>query len=357
LEETHLHWHDGEKLRVEKMVGTLPSGHRATSFINTILNAAYVRHVCGPASDIKAYHTGDDIVMSGDSMACEKVLRGVINSKLRTNPSKQAIGGVGEFLRVGFDMEGARGYTCRAISALVSGNWVSDVIGSQKAIATNLVSGFWNVAVRSKVRNIGLLGESTIKRRCPSINNLAQSVLRFELPLDGGASWDTTGLKGVRIVMDEVLTARKNTRIRKSYATQRYLEKYIDFDAMSRFGIGIGSLKRLMQDASYKPEVRVTTKLNVRIETVTHPLSTDAKRWSATNTHQSDGIINKLTVWANTPERRACIRFISAQLGVKSSEQSFGCWNDGTLPWSTLTSIARRTNCPTLIYTGYPVRK
>jgi hypothetical protein len=357
LNETYLHWHDGEQLREEKMVGTLPSGHRATSFINTILNAAYVRHVCDATTGIRAFHTGDDIVMSGDSSACERVLRGVIASKLRTNPSKQAIGPIGEFLRVGFGRDGARGYTCRAISTLVSGNWVSDVIGSQKAIATNLVSGFWNVAVRSKIRNIGLLGETTLKRRCPAISNLAQSVLRFELPLDGGASWDTTGLKGVRIVMDEVLSPRKNSRVRKSYATQRYLEKYIDFEAMSRFGISLGSLKRLMQDASYKPEVRETTRLKVRIEVVPHPLSTDARRWSASDSHPSDGIVNKLTVWANTPERRACVRFVSAQLGVRSSTQSYGCWNDGTLPWSSLTSIARRTNHPSLVYTGYPVRK
>jgi hypothetical protein len=51
--------------------GTLPSGHRLTTIINTILNAAYMRIALGDLYDTMfMFHVGDDVVKHKRSLTC-----------------------------------------------------------------------------------------------------------------------------------------------------------------------------------------------------------------------------------------------------------------------------------------------
>lgn len=115
----------------ERVVGTLMSGHRGTTYINSVLNAAYIRCALGEEryAAFKALHVGDDVLMVGgdESLAWRAVTR-LESIGCRLQRGKQSIGRLGfEFLRMAGDPKTEiRGYVARAIASLVSGNWVTD---------------------------------------------------------------------------------------------------------------------------------------------------------------------------------------------------------------------------------------
>lgn len=123
-------FYKGEKLGTAG--STLMSGHRGTSFINSVLNAAYVRIAVGRQQyrEVQPLHVGDDVVM-----VCENedvgwsVIRALETMGCRLQRAKQSVGRLGfEFLRLAGDPErGCVGYLARVVSGLVSGNWTSEL--------------------------------------------------------------------------------------------------------------------------------------------------------------------------------------------------------------------------------------
>lgn len=111
---------------------TLMSGHRGTSFINSVLNAAYVRVAVGRQRyrDVQALHVGDDVVMvCEDENVGWSVIRALEEAGCGLQRSKQSVGRLGfEFLRLAGDPHvRCGGYIARVISSLVSGNWTSEL--------------------------------------------------------------------------------------------------------------------------------------------------------------------------------------------------------------------------------------
>nr|BCY26965.1 RNA dependent RNA polymerase [Nigrospora sphaerica victorivirus 1] len=115
--------------RLRHVKGTLMSGHRGTTFVNSVLNAAYVCAAIGiPAfRALISLHAGDDVYMRVNTLgSCDSVLTATRNFGCRMNPTKQSIGFVGaEFLRIGIGPTYAVGYLCRSIATLVAGNWTT----------------------------------------------------------------------------------------------------------------------------------------------------------------------------------------------------------------------------------------
>jgi len=111
--------------------GTLMTGHRATSFVNSVLNAAYIRYAIGEITynNLYSMHVGDDVYMRLPSAAgADQILKSCIQLGCRLNASKQSVGRyTAEFLRMAITPTGAYGYLCRSISSCVSGNWANDV--------------------------------------------------------------------------------------------------------------------------------------------------------------------------------------------------------------------------------------
>jgi len=133
---------DGAEHRV---LGTLMSGHRGTTYINSVLNAAYIRASLGGSvyDSMLSLHAGDDVYIRANTLTdCERVLSATARFGCRMNPQKQSIGYEGaEFLRIAMGRDGAYGYLTRGISGLVSGNWVTDaVLGVQDAIVSAVAS-------------------------------------------------------------------------------------------------------------------------------------------------------------------------------------------------------------------------
>jgi len=111
------------------VAGTLMSGHRGTTFFNSVLNAAYIRAAAGADlyDRIFSLHTGDDVYARVPTThEVEKILDGAAEIGCRLNPTKQSIGHTrAEFLRCAFGPSGAYGYVARSIATIASGNWTS----------------------------------------------------------------------------------------------------------------------------------------------------------------------------------------------------------------------------------------
>jgi hypothetical protein len=126
FERMFLH-HEGRRVGVAS--ATLMSGHRGTTFLNSILNSAYI-HACAPRlwGKFSSLHTGDDVAASVPSTAVvDELLQRANAVGLRMNPMKQSVGYVcHEFLRMAITDRACYGYVCRAISSCVSGNWTND---------------------------------------------------------------------------------------------------------------------------------------------------------------------------------------------------------------------------------------
>ncbi|GHN03311.1 RNA dependent RNA polymerase [viral metagenome] len=256
------------KLEKKRMVGTLPSGHRATTFINTILNTAYVRMVVGEAFDkVGSLHAGDDVVMWGDSEDISECINCVERSVLRVNRSKQSAGSVsGEFLRAAFCSSGARGYAARAISSAVSGNWVTEDKISPRSYVDNFTRLAWTVANRSGVRNAGALFVSSLRRRVPGLAHKAYDVCTNRVSVGGSPIWTDTPTQWTKLDVEGGTELREKVDLGlPSCATDAYLHNHVDIKLLKEAGVTPGSLRALMLKASYKPRgIKGSSELRFR---------------------------------------------------------------------------------------------
>jgi hypothetical protein len=104
-----------------KANGTLFSGWRLTTFVNSVLNKVYIDEIRGVKyTAMESAHNGDDVII-GMKFASHAVqmLRRAEERGIRAQPAKCAFGAVAEFLRV--DRRNAYGgqYLARAISTLM----------------------------------------------------------------------------------------------------------------------------------------------------------------------------------------------------------------------------------------------
>lgn len=134
-----------------KWVAGLPSGHRATTFINTVLNASYVR-ACIPRPPKRSYHAGDDVLLVYDAVVRPSDF---LFPEARFNESKQSYGPRAEFLRKHHSGNNVYGYPARSIAGLVSGNWVSEAIRDCKDTVRPMILQI--DAIESRFANLYLM--------------------------------------------------------------------------------------------------------------------------------------------------------------------------------------------------------
>jgi hypothetical protein len=235
-----------------RKVGTLFSGHRATSFVNSVLNAAYMRIVLGHDYQLlSSYHTGDDILFStDDSKLVDQVIQKVMNSPIRANPQKQGLGTRNaEFLRCSFDSEGGIGYLARSISAFVCGNWTTENrLGSGDYVNAAL-QNLWTIQNRCGHQCVAVACLKALQRRTPI---LALPHVTFEIAIGGGPVRFTDYVKEICFteIESKIETKNKN-RSSDSEATCDYLNNHVDHKMLSEAGLSPGQLKKFMLDASY----------------------------------------------------------------------------------------------------------
>jgi hypothetical protein len=361
------HWLDGEgEMQVRKSCGTLPSGHRATTFINTVLNAAYCMYANEEVySKLESYHCGDDVVMFGKERDISDYVVAVAESPFRINPAKQSVGSrTGEFLRVSFNETEARGYGARGISSMVSGNWVTETLLDKKSYVETLLRGLWTVCTRFSHTGLGLVALTSLRYRVPEVAHIAFLLVTHKL------SWDGTPCSGhrrgdpVHIVRPVGGLAKYDVEeLTEYHATKDFMREHIDYKMLEVSGYTPESLFGIMKRASMKPRyLRETTPLTYEIE--------ESNAWYITRfsslalLHERadmsrDQALNVLQLMLNKVE---WYKLVGLVRNVVPS--AFG--TTGKSPWpllaaydapmSDLMSLRQRVSCTTHAVVEYPVR-
>jgi len=250
--------------------GTLMSGHRCTSFVNSILNYAYLLYYVPEIEGMQSIHVGDDVYISAPTIeATERIMNRVKSSPLRMNPMKQSIGFLSaEFLRIAHTETHANGYIARAIASTISGNWVSLVRASAEEGLNSMLSNAWTIMNRSCDRSMSKMLVNSFCRITGCKKGLAQALLAGEVAVNDGPIYGrshfrrkvrmTIGGNKPSIDYDELSRLPKN-------ATTAYLTNYTS--RVERLGLElVGSGVRFaMLDSSYRktltsnaPDVRLT---------------------------------------------------------------------------------------------------
>jgi hypothetical protein len=112
--------------------GTLMSGWRLTTFMNSVLNYVYTRKILGGLTTTnRSIHNGDDVLVGCHSLqVAQRAVRGAAEYGVRLQRAKCAFGGLAEFLRVDH-MRGETGqYLTRNIATMMHSR-----IESKKAVS------------------------------------------------------------------------------------------------------------------------------------------------------------------------------------------------------------------------------
>jgi hypothetical protein len=352
------------KLRTERMVGTLPSGHRATTFINTILNAAYCRVVLGDTyGELGMYHAGDDVIAWGTSDAVSEAIVKVEESPLRVNRSKQSAGSVsGEFLRIAFGRKAAYGYTARAIASAVSGNWVSEAEVAPRSYVDNFTRLAWTMSNRSGVRNLGALLVSSLTRRVPTLAAEAYTICTNRVSLGGSPIMTDLPTQWTKIELEGGTEKVQKTTVGvSSYATDDYLHKHIDMKLLKEAGVSPGSLRALMLKASYKPRGdRTTQSLTSRTilcpPTVVQGLTTAAFfRKREVTEFSATKILESLMAGVDWRVLVARIRGVDSSYITITGKSEWPVGGPRGITYSDCVGLRRALTRPTLVRTVYKI--
>jgi len=187
---------DGEELGL--FSATLMSGHRLTTFINSILNLAYIIAADPALWDSKAYdslHTGDDVVAVFHSPEDVEVLLNKLEAaKVKLNPLKQSVGCVTkEFLRLAIGDKHAIGYAMRAVASCVSGNWSSDGLLGVEGIMTTMVTNCRSLINRSGHDLPALLLVRSVAMKTGFAKKVVEALLTGKASLGKGPVFQMNG--------------------------------------------------------------------------------------------------------------------------------------------------------------------
>lgn len=359
----HVYWGQvGEK--TGKMVGTLPSGHRATTFVNTILNAAYCRLVAGDDLVLESYHCGDDVVTFGTEYNVSQFVNRVTESAFRINPAKQSVGFVcGEFLRVAFTQKEARGYGARAVSSIVSGNWVTDNRLDKKSYTETLVRGAWTINSRFKTHGLGTLFVTALSARVPELTGHARKLLEHELSWGGSpVSKAMSGDGVVTMRPSGGLAKPKRAGLKTAFATKAFMANHVDFTLLAETDYSPAQLFGIMVQASEKPrEVTDSSPVTFLIERSNRWYQADASYLARLQSRRERSSVEALNLLAQMLTKvdwqklAGRVRGVNRQaiLGGKSPWPVICPY---TIPFSDAMNVRDRLTVTTALVNTYPVR-
>lgn len=137
--------HDNVGLKEEyKARGTLLSGWRLTTFVNSVLNAVYTDTLCGDSKmRNSSLHNGDDVLIGTHNMeVARRCLSEGKRLSIRIQPAKCAFGGIAEFLRIDH-VRGSKGqYLTRAVATLVHSRIESKMSTDARDLVQSMESRF-----------------------------------------------------------------------------------------------------------------------------------------------------------------------------------------------------------------------
>lgn len=172
--------------------GTLMSGWRLTSYMNTVLNRVYLEHAGLNKLMIYSLHNGDD--MFGGAPDLHNAIKLIGNAKtcgIRAQVSKTNLGTIGEFLRVDTRAKSPQmsQYLARSVSTLVHGRVEADSPTDLAAFVNATVTRISEVLSRGGSKSILDTLLDKIKSFAAYLFNVDQDVIEAILnfhPVQGG---------------------------------------------------------------------------------------------------------------------------------------------------------------------------
>lgn len=208
---------------VGKLGATLMSGHRATTFVNSVLNRAYLL-VCGLGSEV-SYHVGDDVLLSLPNQSAVRDFLGRIREAgLRINASKQSVGKHVEFLRTAYDGACYYMYLARRVSSLVSGNWIADRAQDAYERACGYCDACWTLAARG--RGVSRVLSVAIQKRTGLEADVADGVCELKVVPEGTCVYTRLGEYGALVPTEEGVTVDDAVKGWHGYASREYIAKW-----------------------------------------------------------------------------------------------------------------------------------
>lgn len=362
----YVHWLSDDGMHEMKMVGSLPSGHRATTFVNTILNAAYCRYASrNGMAGLEGYHCGDDVVIFGQEWRISEYVNDMLASPFRVNPSKQSVGfEVGEFLRVCFWETEASGYGARGVSSMVSGNWVTDTLLDKKSYVETLLRGLWTICTRFKNAGLGVVALTSLKYRVPEVAGIAQDLVLHRVSWNGtpiAGATDGRGVKVFRVRGGEAVY--ESEKLVAHNATQDFLDNHIDFVMLEASGYTAGQVASIMRKASVKPRtIKGETPLTYESEESNAWAVSEYNSLAALAARRDVGRDEALNILQMLLTKVEWYKLVGLVRNVTPT--AYGV--TGTSPWpllctynapmADLMSLRQRVSCTTAVLATYPVR-
>ncbi len=173
--------------RTIKLVYSLLTGRRMTTFFNTVLNYVYLKIALRGLRPTSALYAGDDICLRFNSVRDARVaLQHAISSKSVFNPRKQSWGLGAEFLRTAVMGNRAYGYVNRTIASTVCGSWVNVLRLAENHLFGLFARYAWMLDNRLREHGFAanLLTNSMWKRTQMS-KQMCKRILRHEVSVDG----------------------------------------------------------------------------------------------------------------------------------------------------------------------------
>nr|WNM95053.1 MAG: RNA-dependent RNA polymerase [Diaporthe helianthi totivirus 1] len=140
-----------------KAKGTLLSGWRLTTFVNSVLNAVYTDKLCeGVKVQGSSLHNGDDVLIGATNLEVARRCLAVGKELgIRIQPAKCAFGGIAEFLRIDH-VRGSKGqYLTRAVATLVHSRIESKMSTDARDLVQSMENRFSDC--RSRGMSLGVI--------------------------------------------------------------------------------------------------------------------------------------------------------------------------------------------------------
>lgn len=352
--------------------GTLMSGHRCTTFINSVLNAAYIIAAIGIRAfeRMRSLHTGDDVYAHLDTLSdCVNVLRASADLGCRMNPAKQSIGyWNAEFLRMGISRQGSVGYMARAIPALVCGNWTTEEYGNPNEQIRSVIATCRGLFNRGVPRHVAHILARCLKVFHHVKYRLALPLIEGRIAIEGSPVW-STNLTIRTVELQPTVTER--AYVGKDWgrnATKDYLSQHLTpVEMLAIRAAQVDPLHRMVESNYKAGVIPSASSMQVRFGPVRSKVPRGVATAQELVTRNSDkGVLMEYPILvliknALTDDHLAeLLRSLGLDCGrVPIREFCFGTDSKtkmivGKIPFSDAANLSRRTSCD-IITTNYDI--
>jgi len=317
-------------------------------------------------SKLHFQHAGDDVIVSGEEDAVGSFVKRMVGSTVRLNPSKQGLGDkCGEFLRVSYTKKGCGGYLARAISSVVSGNWVSEKTLSSAEAVTNYANMAWTLMVRSGVRYAGSLLTTTVERRVPEVRQFAFEVCTGGISVMGSPVYGRQRGTSKMLMLSD---SKKKSHVKEdasSFATDQFIKDHVSDGMLQAAGVSKARLRNLMLEVSYKDRERKVISGLERVVVIECPAAdvVDIQVVSRpTPVHGSNDVPAAYKVLGGlvgSVDWRWVFEMVTGKVPTKghiSDDVTWPCINAGTLGVTELANLRKGEVASICVYTDFPVR-